>query len=411
MASGGAYSLLVFVDNAVTAVKIDLEANDVNELVLQIQRIIGLPLASICYWDEVSREYVQLRTLAPLTDGKCKIWVATRGVKAMPITEDKDALEFSSIREQVEKLTPPEDGLAFRVNEILRVQNHTLDQKFRMRRSQLFDPSARTTLKFHAGNQPTDQILKEGFLIPTRPGPYGLGVIFSSDISVAYHTEAVRFLLCEVAIGRSTTLHNEEDRGTTYEVLQHMGYDSVISRTSAHPTFDQLEENIVYHPHQAIPRYLVTCNLVKSRGHKSKLNDRCRQHSGEQLKLWCLTCGHMVCPYCMFGSHAGHTAKGLDEVASKERDLLMRCETVLQRTIEQRQNDLGDLEKMKSHYHSVARDTVDTLGRDITDIKTQLDTQHHELLRQIESTENTVGLRLAGFVNPLQQEVCLQLDI
>ena len=250
MAANSTFNLLVYVDNAVTPVKLEVQAADATELVLQIQRSIGLPIVSISYWDDSAREYVQLRTLVPLQSGKSKLWVATSGVKAMPITEDKDPLEYNTIREQVEKLTPPEDGMVFTVKEILRVQNHNLEQKFKVRKAQLFDPNSRTALKFHAESQPVDQILKNGFRLPARPGPYGIGVIFSSDIGVSHATESVRFLLCEVAIGRFTTLHNEEDRGATLEVMQHMGYDSVVSRTSTHPNLQKMEENIIYHANQ-----------------------------------------------------------------------------------------------------------------------------------------------------------------
>ena len=247
------YHVLVYVDNAVTPVKIEAQAADATELVLQIQKSIGLPIISISYWDDKSRAYVQLRTLVPLQEGKSKLWVATSGVKAMPITEEKDPLEFGTIREQIEKLTPPDDGVIFDVREILRVQNHSLEQKFKSRKAQLFDSNSRTVLKFHAESQPVEQILKSGFKVPARPGPYGLGIIFSSDISVAQASENVRFLLCEVATGRYTTLHNEEDRGTTLEVLQHMGYDSVLSRTATHPNMTKMEEYIVYHPNQVCP--------------------------------------------------------------------------------------------------------------------------------------------------------------
>eukprot|EP01059_Diplonema_ambulator_P031978 TRINITY_DN6057_c0_g3_i4.p1 TRINITY_DN6057_c0_g3~~TRINITY_DN6057_c0_g3_i4.p1 ORF type:complete len:645 (+),score=191.29 TRINITY_DN6057_c0_g3_i4:45-1979(+) len=400
------YSLLVYVDNAVTPVKMDISANNPTELVQTIQRNIGLPVMSVSYWDENVREYVLLRSMGPLDEGKTKLWVATSGIKAMPITEEKDPLEFSTIREQIERLTPPEDGVVFAVKEILRIQNHLLEQKFKARKAQLFDPSARTVLKYHADTQPTDHVMKDGFRIPSMPGPYGTGIIFSSDISVAYQTESVRFLLCEIAVGRFTTLHNEEDRGASFEVLQHMGYDSVVARTSTHPTLNKLEEYIIYHPDQAIPRYLVTCGFQKSRGvPRSKRVDSCRHHQGEVLKLWCLTCGRLVCAFCMFGGHAGHTAKDVGEVASRERDLLMRCEAVLQRTIEQRQRDLADLEKMKAHYNLVAADTVKEMDRTIDDLKILLDQQHQEMLRQIDIKEGGVGARLAAFTSPMQEEL------
>ncbi|KAJ9448136.1 hypothetical protein DIPPA_25201 [Diplonema papillatum] len=400
------YSLLVYVDNAVTPVRMDIATSDATDLVMQVQRSIGLPVLNVSYWDESAREYVALQNLTPLQGGMTKVWVATSGMKALPITEEKDPLEFTTIREQIEQLTPPADGCVFEVWEILRVQNHAQEQNFKKHRSQLFDPAARTALKFYADAQAPDRVLNEGFRMPSQPGPYGFGVIFGSDVTVPYPSQSAQFVLCEVAIGRYTTLHNEEDRAVTYEVLQHMGYDSVVARTSNHPMLSKLEENIIYHPHQAIPRYLITCGLKQERGlTRSKHADTCRHHTGEALKLWCLTCDQLVCAFCMFSTHASHTAKDITEVAGRERDLLMRCEVVLQRTIEQRQRDLGDLEKMKAHYNNVARDCVRNLQVSVEDLKGHLDAQMQNLLREIDDKEMATAAKLNGVVTPLQGEL------
>eukprot|EP01063_Lacrimia_lanifica_P001133 TRINITY_DN10549_c0_g1_i3.p2 TRINITY_DN10549_c0_g1~~TRINITY_DN10549_c0_g1_i3.p2 ORF type:complete len:363 (+),score=126.22 TRINITY_DN10549_c0_g1_i3:275-1363(+) len=123
------------------------------------------------------------------------------------------------------------------------------------------------------------------------------------------------------------------------------------------------------------------------------------------MKLWCLNCDKLVCAFCMFGEHQGHHAKDVAEVSEKERDLLLRCEAVLQRTIETRQRDLGDLEKVKAHYNSIARDTCDSVGQEAEEMKKMIDVRHQELLRQINHRETTVGQRLAQYTDPLQEEL------
>ena len=135
----------------------------------------------------------------------------------------------------------------------------------------------------------------------------------------------------------------------------------------------------------------------------------CRHHPGEQLKLWCLTCEHTICAFCLLGTHQGHNAKDIDGVASRERDLLIRCEAVLQRTIEQRQRDLADLEKMKGHYNALVRDSVKELTISVEDMKGLLDSQHKHILKQIEGRETNMAGTLASFTSPLQEEVCRQI--
>eukprot|EP01062_Namystynia_karyoxenos_P056421 TRINITY_DN47385_c0_g1_i1.p1 TRINITY_DN47385_c0_g1~~TRINITY_DN47385_c0_g1_i1.p1 ORF type:complete len:662 (+),score=228.53 TRINITY_DN47385_c0_g1_i1:83-2068(+) len=398
---GALYSLLVYVDNSVAPVRMDVPASDATELVLGVQERLGLPVVSVSYWDEDFGEYAQLKTLAPLAliGGKGKLWVATQGIKAMPITEEKDALEHGVIREAVERLSPPSPDVVFDLREIVRIQNHEFEQRFAARRRQLFDPSARTLLKFYAGQQPPEDAAREGFRLPSQPGPYGLGVIFSGDISVAHVSDEVKLLLCEVAVGRFTTLHNEQDRGVTLEVLRHMGYDSVLSRTTTHPSQPRLEEHIIYHPHQAVARYLVTCGFRRGPTIRPELRG-----APADAHMWCLQCGHLVSAMELLGRHQGHAAKGIDEVASRERDLLTRCDAILERTIEQRQRDLAELEKMKAHYSQEGRDTMQRTKALVDDLKGCLDAKYMELLTQTDVREQAVVARLGGLVQPLQDE-------
>eukprot|EP00756_Hemistasia_phaeocysticola_P012153 Hpha_TRINITY_DN15176_c0_g13::TRINITY_DN15176_c0_g13_i1::g.127780::m.127780 len=400
---GALFSLLVYVDNSVAPVRMDISATDATELAIAVQDRLGLPIASASYWDEEFGEYALLRSLAPLAvqGGRAKLWVATQGVKAMPITEEKDALEYSTIRESVEALTPPEPGTAFELKEIVRVQSHELEHRFVTRRRQLFDPSTRTVLKFYADSQPAEEAAKEGFRLPSRPGPYGLGIIFSSDISVAHAADEVRLLLCEIATGRATTLNNEQDRGVTLEVLRHMGYDSVLARTTLQPGAPRLEEYIVYHPHQAIARYLVTCSFRRGGALGRALG---KQRFRPDARLWCIQCGELIAADELLGQHKGHQAKGIEEIAGRERDLLSRCDAILDRTLEQRQKDIAELERMKGHYSQEGRDVRVRCKQLVDDLKGLLDSRYQELLSQVEGKEGLVTARLNQLIGPLQDE-------
>lgn len=186
-----------------------------------------------------------------------------------------------------------------------------------------------------------------------------------------------------------------------------MGYDSVLARTTAAPSLARLEEYIIYHPHQALARYLITCGFRRGPGplgRGGQRSDMCTTHAGEPLRMWCLQCSELVCALCLFGKHKGHPAKNVDEVASRERDLLQRCDAILERTIDQRQRDLGELEKMRAHYSQVSREAMARASAVIDDLKGCLDARYQELLAQVEGREGAVEQRLSALVAPLQDE-------
>eukprot|EP00759_Apiculatamorpha_spiralis_P046182 PhF_6_TR42725/c0_g1_i1/m.64556 len=405
--------LLVYVDEESSPIKVTVSCEDATGLVMSLQRTIGKPINSVSYWDNDFAQFVPLKALDNIIGDKAKIMVYTAGIRAQTVNEAKDPLEYHTIREYIDKLSLPGDGLMYSIREIQRLSNPTLEARFVARRAKLFDPNARTQIAFYTNNaRPSDVAIRDGFILPATAGPYGKGIIFANDVlAKPTQTTNVRFLLCEIGTGKTVALHDEEDRGVTLEILDHMGYDSVIAVTTTLPTTPRLEEWIVYHPDQAIPRYVVTCDVVRGTPYHRMVaqRDTCSAHPGESLKLWCLQCRQLVCAYCMsMGSHKGHDCRSVTEILVKERDVLQRVQHTLDQTLFHRQNDLAELEKVRSRYQSVVTETQASIRDMISKLRVLIDTKESELMQEASEKGFAASTQLDVIVAPLQT-ACMQL--
>eukprot|EP00760_Papus_ankaliazontas_P004535 PhM_4_TR11943/c0_g1_i1/m.35020 len=405
--------LLVYVDDDPNPVKMTVQVEDSQQLASQLQSTLNKPVTLISYWDHDFAQFVPLRSLDNIVGNKAKLQISSAGSKSHPVSDTRDPLEYNTIREYVEKLSPPGDGLVYAVRDIQRLQNPHLEVKFTARRQHLVDSRSRTQMAFYTNNaRPGEVAMREGFLLPSAPGPYGKGIVFSSDL-LARPTQSnnIRFLVCEVATGKTVALHDEEDRGVTREILEHMGYDSVVSYTTTIPGVPRLEEFIVYHPDQAIPRYVVTCDIVKGLGHNRRggASDLCAAHAGEILKLWCLNCRELVCAFCVStGSHKGHDCRSITEIMVKERDVLQRVQHTLDQTLYQRQSDLAELEKTRARYNAAVNDTQSGVRDLVNRLRALLDAKEAELVQEAAERGFSASQQLDLVVSPLQS-ACAQL--
>ena len=196
---------------------------------------------------------------------------------------------------------PPRDGYVFEMTDAHRIIHPELDQRFAIRRKRLLDNQVRTLMLFYTNNaRPSEQVVQHGFSLPTTNDPKngGGGIIFASDIDAQPSLNAnLKFLLCEVAVGRSFTIHTG-DKLPANRPFDSANYDSLLSLTARPNGLPRLEEWVVFDPDQAVPRYIVTCSIVRG-NLKAAWNPvamGCDQHPGEALKLWCATCRKLICP-------------------------------------------------------------------------------------------------------------------
>ena len=387
--SGLQYHLLVTVDRDTVPHKMVVQVADINELADRLQTLSpGQPIATVEYWDDDFGQFVPMRSLEPIKQLGCKakLHVSTGGVKMVQVVEENDPLEWAALREQVDKLGPPKDGYVYELAQAHRIVHPGLEQAFQNRRRKLLDPTVRTVMLFYTNNaRPSDQVVQHGFALPTGQAAmhYDGGIVFASDIDAQPTvTTNLKFLLCEVAVGRSLTVQ-AGDRRTVFD---HNNYDSLLNLTRRFGGQQRLEEWVVFRPDQAIPRYVVTCAAV--RGHMRRSWNPaalgCDQHPGESLKLWCVDCRRLMCPYCMtIGSHKGHTARDIAEVAVFEKQVVTKMFHTLDANLRRRQSEIAEIERVRGLHANIARKGEEEIRQVIRDLHQLLVNEEQHLIVEL----------------------------
>lgn len=397
------YNLLVYVDKDQYPQRMSVQVATLQELAAHIAQVIGQPVAAISVWDDEFRQYVPMASLLPLQrDMKGKLWVETGGVRIAAVTEAKDPLEWSALREHVDKLGPPRSGCVYEMVEAHKITNAALEDAFQRRRQRLIDPRARTMLLFYTNNaRPSDQVVQHGFALPVGEQHYGGGIIFASDIDAQPALNSnLKFLLCEVAVGRPLTITDGDERPLSggFDAAK---YDSLLHITHRFNGVARLEEWAVYHQEQAVARYIITCSVVRG-AMKPAWNPvamGCDKHPGESLKLWCVNCRCLMCPYCLtIGAHKGHEGRDIAEVAGFEKQVLVKMFSTLDKTLVRRQGETAELERVRAMLNAAAKKGEEEIRAAMDELHDLLEAEERQLLSALgarrEATVRDVERRL-----------------
>lgn len=182
------------------------------------------------------------------------------------LNKDEDTFEYNRVVDRVENYCKPVHGKMLRVTGIERVDNPVLEFLFCRRRVELHDPGAPTTELFHGTSaEAIMSIVRDGFRLPEQSkhgAMFGRGIYFATDSSKSerYCHGHNQLLLCEVAMGKQWKL-----LGSSRAASQLSGGNVLREYDSVHAPRDTKEskgvlhdEFIIYHPFQAIVRYIVT---------------------------------------------------------------------------------------------------------------------------------------------------------
>lgn len=176
--------------------------------------------------------------------------------------EGNNHIEYLKVEDMVTKYILPEHNWVVKVKQIFIVQNANLRMAYLQCRAKLSDPNVEE-LKFHGtSDDAIENIIQEGFKLPSNPGMFGCGIYFATDSSKSgqarYTRGSNKLLLCEVALGKYRTLE-KHCRDMDLKKLQSYGsYDSVFAPRGTKDKGGVLnDEFIVYQPTQAFPKYII----------------------------------------------------------------------------------------------------------------------------------------------------------
>ena len=176
----------------------------------------------------------------------------------VPVT---DTFRRNELADQLERFVQSAHKKILVVENIEEIINKTLEKQFETRKSKQFD--ARTVMKFHGTSLASlYHIISEGFKIPASAGMFGKGIYFATDSSKSaqYTGSSHKLLFCEVLVGKQLELHKAQP-DLDFQKITQLGYDSVYApRDTKEKGGVRFDEFVVYHQHQALPRYLFTCH-------------------------------------------------------------------------------------------------------------------------------------------------------
>lgn len=182
------------------------------------------------------------------------------------LSKEEDTYEYNRVVDRVENYCKAVHGKMLRVTGIERVDNPVLEFLFARRRVELHDPGAPTTELFHGTSaEAIMPIVRDGFRLPEQSkhgAMFGRGIYFATDSSKSerYCHGHNQLLLCEVAMGKQWKLLGSSKGASQLNgsnVLRE--YDAVHAPRDTKETRGVLhDEFIIYHPFQAIVRYIVT---------------------------------------------------------------------------------------------------------------------------------------------------------
>mgnify|MGYP001562310979 FL=1 len=400
----GTYNLLVYIDREEHPIRVTSQVTNYQGLVQHLQQLTGKQVNQVSIWDESFRQYVPMKSLADIQEYRARLWVETGGVKLVIVTEERDALEWSALREHVDRLGPPREGYVYQLTQAHRILNLELEDQFQQQRKRLIDPSARTQMLFYTNNaRPSDQVVARGFALPAVSSPtpniYGGGIVFATDIDAQPPVNSnLKFLLCEVAVGRALTIHGGDTiAANKFRAFDLNSYDSLINMTHRGSGGTRLDEWVIFNPNQALPRYILTCTIIRAT-YRPAWNPAvmgCDVHPGESMKLWCVLCRRLICPYCLtIGGHKGHEAKDVGEVAAFEKQVLQRMFATLSRTTERRQDEVSEVERVKLVMSSVCRQGEETVKAACADLHQLVQEQEQRLILGLQAHRQVAVAKL-----------------
>jgi hypothetical protein len=413
LSGGGAeaatYQFLVYVDREEYPTKIQCTIDSVRGLVSHLQQALERPVARLSIWDNDFQQYIPFTSLNEVRDFKARLAVDTGGVRVSLVREDVDALEHNAVREHVDKLGPPRDGCSYQLVEAHRIINPDLERAFQNRRGKLCDPKVRSMMLFYTNNaRPSEQVVQHGFAMPAAgQGPNaGQGIVFATDIDAqpALNTN-LKFLLCEVAVGRTFTVRSADRLTSQLRGFDLGKYDSLLNLTQR-DNGGRIDEWVIFNADQAVPRYIVTCNVAKGAA-KVSWNFAamgCERHPGESLKLWCVPCRQLMCPYCMtIGAHKGHEGKEVSEVATFEKQVVIKMNQTLDKTLQRRQEEAAELERVKLMLAAVAKKGEENIRRVIAELHQMLAVEEQQLVTNLVARRANAVAELDRGLHVVQQ--------
>jgi len=127
---------------------------------------------------------------------------------------------------------------------------------------------------------------------------------------------------------------------------------------------------------------------------KEEAQIRCKEHGGEEMKLYCYDCKQLICRDCIIIDHKGHEYNFVNKAAVQCRASLKESVAPLQETQVNVSQVLKEVESMESKLDTnsttVARDIDRSIDELISLLQKRKEQLHHEAGELVENTQTAL---------------------
>ncbi|KAJ9470920.1 Ultraviolet-B receptor UVR8 [Diplonema papillatum] len=282
---------------------------------------------------------------------KAKLWVRHTDGPPMLSRElvpsgSKEFVDCRSLLEEyIKPFTASTPGARVSVSKVEQLCNAEHEHLYQTRRRELNDTENVALLTVGGDKDTLKNIATHGFQLPTEATPFGrAALVFGSNIrsvgegGLPSPNVTNKLLLCEAALGIPKITHGAAP-STTLAELTNEGFDALIQPLNPHEPHD-VEYTALYHPHQAIPRFIVTYNIEYI--DPSML---CPV-TGELYKLVEKTSGKLECLRCAVGEASKKSVEyePVEDAASREKTRFLTQQDDLSSVMVKLKKEYADVE-------------------------------------------------------------------
>jgi len=127
---------------------------------------------------------------------------------------------------------------------------------------------------------------------------------------------------------------------------------------------------------------------------KEEAQIRCKEHGGEEMKLYCYDCKQLICRDCIIIDHKGHEYNFVNKAAVQCRASLKESVAPLRETQVKVSQVLKEVESMESKLDTnsttVARDIDQSIDELISLLQKRKQQLHHEAGQLVENKQTTL---------------------
>eukprot|EP00755_Sulcionema_specki_P008742 Sspe_Gene.41771::Locus_20221_Transcript_1_1_Confidence_1.000_Length_1649::g.41771::m.41771 len=331
--------------------------------------------------------------------------------------------EFTDVRILLEHYVDPDQSrMGVSIIELERITNPVLEKRFERRKAELADKTAGVVRRFHSPiSSINTKIQDHGFSLLVDGQRQFLRFVTKAPAS--HPPGAFKLLLCDVAVGKYKAVNNDD--GITPEQLVSEGYDSMYlfyppkgGEDWSAPPHDRKripDEFILFHPDQAIPRYVVTFIIhpsltpaspnspLSARDTPVQLfsNGKGRQDGDpklrEPMKYWLVGENQLVLgDSLLVGEHKGKTFISVPEALEKQVTMVTGKGQQLLQSIDHLQGLLQALNAAKETQLELKGRMQSLIRTQIQQLHEMLEERMTDSLRYLESTASASLSRITA---------------